>query len=107
MRIVAQILYSMSVIILCPLVLEYFESFLDRELYSWIIPVDFFILYDVDEFRLKDHIPVCFMIFDPYERGVICGFFFVVYGSSGLEGRQVRVSCCEVYFIGESEWGEE
>ena len=97
----------MSVIILCPLVLEYPESFLDRELYSWIIPVDFFILYNVDEFRLEDHIPGRFMIFDPYERGVICGFFFVVYGKSRLEGREVRVSCCEVYFIGESEWGEE
>ena len=99
----------MSVIInlLFQLVLEDSETFLDRELYSWIIAVDFFILYDVDEFRLEDHIPGRFMIFDPYERGVICGFFFVVYGSSGLEGRQVRVSCGEVYFIGEGEWGQE
>ena len=94
-------------IFFCQLVLEYPESLGHPKLDAWIIPVDFFILYDVDEFRLEDHIPGRFVIFDPYERGVICGFFFVVYGRSGLEGRQVRVSCGEVYFIGEGEWGQE
>ena len=59
------------------------------------------VLYDMDQFGLYYHIPRGLVIFYSDERGIVCGFFFVIGGGTSLQGREMIEPCSEIYFVSE------